>query len=236
MSEEKIPVFIDPQKEIPWYQESLGHSSDLLIIAFSISNEKFDWSNFLAKGVKHLDLNEIWIADFDNSWWMGEYKGIEGYGIHSAVKFLQNKISEHKYRKIITLGSSKGALGAILFGTHLNVDSVYAFSPKTHMRDSMNNKYSITKNLDLLKEKLEGFNYNIDDFDSRKLILEKRIKTKYNLFFGKFCKDDIKHVDYISDFEFVKTFDYPSNKHGGTAKYFMGNGIIGKMLEEEIKI
>lgn len=81
----------DPNSPMPWYYESLDITSDTLVIAFSSSNEIFEWSNTLNGPLSHLNLKKIYIMDNWNVWWHGIYKGIDGYGPHPLVNFFEEK-------------------------------------------------------------------------------------------------------------------------------------------------
>lgn len=231
----KYPILVDLNSEIPWYHEELNHSSGVLIISFSTITDKFDWSHFLRLDLEYLDLNQMYIADLDYCWWLGEYKGIEGCGIEAAIKFIKDKIQKHNIKKVLTIGSSKGSLGALIFGTLLNADSVYAFSPKTKMASSTNKKYKVYDNLEKVKQRLPDFSYDRNNFNVRELILKLKPKTKYNIFYGDACNGDITFVNYISDLENVNLFTVPSDKHSGIGKHFLANGLLKKMLEEEVE-
>jgi hypothetical protein len=73
-------------------------------------------------------VNKILVRDLSNSWY---HYGVPGFGrdIAEAVSRLKAMISEMSPSRVITLGQSMGAFGAVLYGSLLDVDAVIAFGP-----------------------------------------------------------------------------------------------------------
>jgi len=227
----KIPLHINYDSETPWFFEDINHSSDLLIIAVSASSTIFEWKNFINAALKKLDLKQMYIADVDQAWYHGEYKGIDGYGEHAAAKFLQNKILEYGIKKVITIGASRGGYGSILFGTLLNADSVFAFNPKTYMTPGLNKKYSISHYLELLRQNLKDFSYDENNFDLKQIVLKNRIKTNYNIFYGCSSLVDTNQAHGLSDLSYIKYFPKKVHRHG-ISRFFIRDGIVQKMISD----
>jgi len=136
--------------------------------------------------------------------------------------------------KVFTIGASRGGYGAILIGTLINADEVFAFSPKTFMEPGLDRKYKISNNLRELKKKIPEFSYDINFFDLKDIILKNRTKTKYNIFYGSLNPHDHVDAEKISDLEYVKIYTTNSFKHGIAGK-FIKNGELKKLLKEALK-
>ena len=73
------------------------------------------------------------------------HKGIKDISnnIDETVTYLNNKISQNDYDKVIFMGTSAGGYASILFGSLCNnVNSVISFIPKTILNSPVDKKYS----------------------------------------------------------------------------------------------
>lgn len=104
----KTPIRVNPKSNKPWYFESINHKSEVLVISCSSSKAIFEWGSFLNSSLKHLDLKQIYLVDYDQTWYHGEYIGIDGLYEEAVVNFLKKKIDEIKPKKVITIGASRG--------------------------------------------------------------------------------------------------------------------------------
>ena len=72
------------------------------------------------------------------------HKGIQDISnnIDETVIYLNCKISQNNYDKVVFMGTSAGGYAAILFGSLCNVNSVISFIPKTILNSPIDKKYS----------------------------------------------------------------------------------------------
>lgn len=99
------------------------------------------------------------------------------------------------------------------------------------MTVGLNRKYRISRFLKELSEKVPGYYYYINNFDLRKIVLENRDKTMYNLFYGNLNPREEAQVNSLSDLPYVRTFSVKSYRHG-IARFFVKDGSFQKMIEK----
>jgi hypothetical protein len=78
------------------------------------------------------------------------HKGIQDISnnVDETVIYLNNKISQNNYDKVIFMGTSAGGYAAILFGSLCsNINNVISFIPKTILTKPIDKKYSNLYNL-----------------------------------------------------------------------------------------
>ena len=103
----------------------------------------FEFLNFLSSTYHDLyDL--IFYIDKSRSWYHEGIKGIST-NIDETKKYLDNKINEGNYEKIIFMGVSAGGYAAILFGSLCNVQHVISFIPRTNLINPINKNYKNLK-------------------------------------------------------------------------------------------
>lgn len=112
-------------KEHVLFQENLN--SDRLVVYFSSasSTKSFEGFSLMAK---YPD-NKLFIKDPYRSWYQGSEQGVFKSADELLV-YLRNIVSKFEKNKIIFIGASMGAYGALLFGIQLDVGKIIAFSPQ----------------------------------------------------------------------------------------------------------
>jgi esterase/lipase len=137
------------------------------------------------------------------------HKGINGItnNIEETVVYLNSKINNHKYEKVIFMGVSAGGYASILFGSLCNVSNVVAFIPPTKL---MNPVYKIHRNLkDIINN-----------------------ETKYTLF-GDLSITDLKNCHHISHCYNIACFNNVTiiEKMGINLKKLRDNNVIKDTLD-----
>lgn len=85
----------------------------------------FVFRRFLA-GYAHID--KLFLRDLTASWYLRGLSGVSD-GVEGTVAYLGQQTSG--YRRTVFLGTSAGAMAAILYGELIGVDKVLAFAPTT---------------------------------------------------------------------------------------------------------
>jgi len=102
--------------------------TDTLVVSFGGISKRFygippyEFLGFLGKHYPHYDC--FFIVDAHQSWY---HKGID-----ETIQYLDSKIKP--YKRVIFLGCSAGGYAALLFGSILNVDAVFAIIPQTLLK------------------------------------------------------------------------------------------------------
>lgn len=97
-----------------------------LIISFAGLGDKFEFKKILSG----YPVNVIYVRDLLHQWYLNRLIGI-GNGVVENKDFLEEKIRKMRPSRVITLGTSAGGFGAILYGTLMEVDRIVVFSPQT---------------------------------------------------------------------------------------------------------
>ena len=95
-------------------------------------------------------LRNVYVNDSDLIFYIDKHqccyhKGIQDISnnIDETITYLNNKISQNNYDKVIFMGTSAGGYAAILFGSLCNnVNSVISFIPITILNSPVDKKYS----------------------------------------------------------------------------------------------
>jgi len=77
------------------------------------------------------------------------HKGIESItnNIDETVVYLNKKINEGNYEKVIFMGTSAGGYASVLFGSLCKVTNVIAFIPPTILKNPKYNEYTNLRNI-----------------------------------------------------------------------------------------
>lgn len=112
-----------------WVRSNLSET-DSIIIAFTAYNSNgskvndFDFSSLSQSD----QFSVILIKDLDNSWYTGGIAGA-GEAFQEVIGYLASICA--RYKRVLCIGDSMGAYGAILYGAHLKADKIIAISPQT---------------------------------------------------------------------------------------------------------
>lgn len=165
-----LKVFAEKNYDIE-YNDSDRAEDDLCVIYFSsneiyypntiqafdysiIQRDKYEWKrNKLPQARKH-----IFIRDIRKQWYIG---GINAT-LDSPSKLLDFLKVETAGYRIFTVGSSAGGYAAVLFGSLLNANRVYAFNAQLNLNSTMKSSNLITNPILFEKAKEEHFNTYFD--------------------------------------------------------------------------
>lgn len=103
---------------------------EALLIAFSGVNTKKGSFNYYSS-LKKNNVNQIFLNTTLEKYYMGSLEGI-GSDFNTTIESLNlliTQLSKGKTLKTYCIGCSMGGYGALLLGSILNVDFIYAFSP-----------------------------------------------------------------------------------------------------------
>jgi len=196
-----------------WIKEDFSPNSDSLIIClssfFGVKNDpnKWEWEKSTGLLLDEVPFKRIFFRDNDKAWYQTRFKGIDGYGPHNLAKFLSGKIKESGAKRVLMMGISMGAYGALMFGCLCKADLVLSISPQTYFTAARWKK-------NRLEERFAGLNVNLEETDL-KVFLERYNNhyTKYNIYYGKLNTTDTKMAERLKEMENVELFPLNSDKH-----------------------
>lgn len=112
-----------------WKQENLIDAESLIVAltSYNADNSKINTFDFSSL-TRSSDFAAVLLKDLDNAWYT---KGIDGVGAtHEEVVAYLTPLRS-RYKRMLFIGDSMGAFGAILLGARLEADKIVAISPQT---------------------------------------------------------------------------------------------------------
>jgi hypothetical protein len=172
-----IAAFSAENYSIEYTDETDQTETDLCVLYFSsneiyypntlasfnysiIQRDKYEWKrNKFPKAKKH-----IFIRDIHKQWYLG---GINAT-LDNPLKVLDFLKKETAGYRTITIGSSAGGYGALLFGSLLGCERIYAFNAQLNLKITMKKSNALTD--PILFEKVDDVNwkayYDLSNFIS----------------------------------------------------------------------
>jgi len=204
---------------IEYAEENYLIENDLCVIYFS-SNEiyypntlesfeysilernKYEWKrNKYTKAKKH-----IFLRDLHKQWYLS---GINDT-VNNPEKVLDFLRSETIGYRVITIGSSAGGYAALLFGSMLKCDRIYAFNAQLNLRITMKNSNPLTDPILFDKVKEKDFEHFFD--------LSNFLNNKTDNYYFQSCnsKMDVEQFDGINkkSQNLLKTIRFQTSNHG----------------------
>jgi tetratricopeptide (TPR) repeat protein len=96
------------------------------------------------KSISAFPVNKVFIRQPRLEWYNNLVRGL-GENLDETVPALRKIIEDLGTETLVTVGSSMGGWGAILFGCHLNAKHVVALAPQTFIRDELRDAYGDTR-------------------------------------------------------------------------------------------
>jgi hypothetical protein len=221
-----LEEFFKIMDNIKWINLEINNSNKT-IVAFAGSAGKlmmpvFEFFNLF----KDIDINKIFVRDEYSSWY---YK----LGHDKVFSELHNILDPLTGVKIFA-GTSAGGFAAILFGSLLKVDYVFAFSPQTFLdRETLvkyNDERYYSRLVDVYKITTDKRNLSLDY-----LIKENDI-TKYYIYYGSKHPLDHHHANIFQKHKnfYLRPLDFEGHM---SAKFLKDEGklmdIISKGLNSK---
>ena len=167
-----------------------------------LKRDKYEWKrNKFPKAKKH-----IFLRDLHKQWYLS---GINDFlnDPNKVFEFLKNESIGYR---VITIGSSAGGYAALLFGSMLKCDRIYAFNAQLNLRITMKNSNHLTDPILFEKVKEKDFEYFFD--------LSNFLNNKTDNYYFQSCnsKMDVEQFDGINKKaqNTLKTIRFQTSNHG----------------------
>lgn len=204
--------------------------SRTLVIAFTsygthgVPARSFEWVNT----VSALGVHGLYFRDTFQHWF---HAGCRGYSasLEHSVLLVEAYIASHSIEKVITIGSSMGGHGALLFGALLGVDHVIAFSPQVNMDHNW-----LLPHGDLRWQlKASEINHSAYDYLNLAELLHSRRPKETSLFYDSAVGLDELHARTLQGLPGVELTDLRKGEH--EVAYVMAKaGEVTRLLGERI--
>jgi len=155
--------------------------------------KEFEWM----KATSSSGCRRIFVKDLSMQWY---HNGIseDVNSIHKLKDWLAKYIADEEITEVRFIGSSAGGYAAIMLGLMLNVDSIMSFSGQAFIDTEARAERSDDRWPDLMATiPHEG----IDKVPA--LMEQNEGRTKIDMFACKGCQLDVRHLNFMKDYENV---------------------------------
>jgi hypothetical protein len=195
-----------------WFKEDFKSNGEALIIPlssfFGVKNDpnKWEWERGTGLLETEIPFKRMFVKDLNEAWFQTPFEGVDG-GPHELAKFLSERIKESGAKRVLMIGISLGAYGALLLGCLCKIDLVISISPQTLLTPARYKK-------NRLHEKFAPYNINKEETDL-KVILNRYNNnyTKYKVYYGRYNVTDTMMAENIAGCNGVELFPIESAKH-----------------------
>jgi hypothetical protein len=178
----------------PNTQDSFTHSI--------MKKDKYEWKRNKIKSAK----KHIFLRDIRKQWYLG---GVNEY-LDTPSKLLEFLKSETSGYRVITVGSSAGGYAALLFGSLLKCESVYAFNAQLNLKVIMKNSNPFVD--PILFDRVNDISW-VNYFD-----LSNFISSCTNNYYFQSCRSRIDFEQYeaisLEAQKNIKVFRFWTSNHG----------------------
>lgn len=197
-----------------------------LIISFAGLGEQFNFGNTL----KDIEANVIYLRDVNHNWYLNGLEGV-GDSVKEVTSFLRHKVEEYKALTVVTIGTSAGGFGAILYGHLLKASSVVAFSPQTFMNRWNCIRYLDYRWLDRVVQIYQGSVSNRGYLDLKWLIHNDKIAI--TLVYDKTHRLDAVHASRMQG----ATIKHLAQSGGGhtLVRGLKNSGVLGDLIKYSLQ-
>ncbi|WP_034919498.1 hypothetical protein [Gillisia sp. CAL575] len=184
-----------------------------------LERNKYEWQNSKYPGAsKH-----IFIRDIKKQWYI---EGINDQ-LNSPEKLKQFLVVQTEGYKIYTIGSSAGGYAAVLFGSLLKADRVYAFNSQLDLNITLKKSNS----------SIDPLLYRYKDSDRSKYFkVNSFLINEVDYFYFQSCLStmDIEQYDSVNDKEKLTKISFKTSNHGFP---FLRHNIqyVFSLLPEELR-
>lgn len=226
-----------------WFEDN---DSDTLFVSFAGMGWKesiptFNFYNFM----KSYKVDKLFLRDTGppkSKAWACRYYLLgmrhNTNSLEETLEFLRQKMSVKKYKKIVGFGCSAGGFAAILFGSHLNFDTIIAFNPQTHIGqykdDVMKDEYNAPRTCRFLRNQRKDSKLYQDSLDLKTLSpFKSRIRIHFSNKSNRGC--DKLHAKYLDDDSNVEIIEHDSNSHL-LALELKGTGDLKQIIDDALNL
>lgn len=212
-----------------------SEDSDKLLVSFGGIRNGIGMPVFeFYKSLKGIECDKIFIKDVNQAWY---HKGIndEIKNIPDLQAYLSYLIDYKAYKKVVFVGNSMGAYGAILFGSLLNVDNIIAFSPQTFIGKWKRLFYGDKRWKKQIKKVHEGNLNQRKYYDLKMFLKKKKFTSNITILYSSVDKLDSIQAQNLNRIENVQ---FKSFSFGGHSfiKNLRDNGLLIEIITESLDL
>ena len=225
----KVETFLSERnsREGVKYIYENNHSGELAIIFSGIGNVSYNYR----RSLKHASCDRIFIKD---SWADGVsyyvYENGESLPEEKVSAFIERILNEKKYKRLYTIGSSKGGYAAVYYGLKYNADLIYAGACQYNLGDYLANHEHPE-----YYAKVTGKERNDESTSLLNNALPRMIEQHRNsttLIHLLYSKNEHTYQDHIVDL--IKALDQYNIKHTDYIETFKEHYMVGGPFKQLI--
>ena len=138
-----------------------------------------------------LDASVVYLRDFGDMFYVGGVRSCGSFG--ATAERLRQVMGELGAHRVVCIGNSSGAFGAMLYGLELGADHVFGFSGAYNMTSDFNTYLNRNEAAVRLAETHADVR-----LDLRELYLGSARRPRAELFYGDKCWDDRIHAEHMA--------------------------------------
>lgn len=176
-----------------------------------------------------IPVKRLFVRDPRQSWY---HRGMPKHGrsLASVAEAVGDLIAGHDVERLVMVGNSAGGYGALVFGTLLSADAVFAFAPQTVLDPRLLAEMNDHRWDDLLAPLIKKGALEERWSDLSVALPEAlRADTRYNVYFDQHILGDRLHAERIRDVEGVRLYRFGRGGHN-LVRALRDCGALERML------
>jgi hypothetical protein len=160
-----------------------------------------------------IPVKRLFVRDPRQSWY---HRGMPKHGrsLESVSQAVGELIARHEVQRLVMAGNSAGGYGALVFGTLLGADVVFAFAPQTVLDPRLLAEMGDHRWDDLLAPLIRKGALEARWSDLGVALPEARhTDTRYNIYFDERIPGDRLHAERLRDVEGARLFRFGRGGH-----------------------
>jgi pimeloyl-ACP methyl ester carboxylesterase len=224
-----------------WYRRSRGHAgvamsldmgsdSRALLVTFGGMRSLVGIPSFeFVRLTGEIPVKRLFVRDPRQSWY---HRGLRKHGrtLASVADAVGDLIARHEVERVVMVGNSAGGYGALVFGTLLGADEVFAFAPQTVLDPGLLAEMNDHRWDDMLAPLIKKGALEPRWADLGVALPEARhTDTRYNVFFDERIRGDRLHAERLRHVEGVRLYKFGRGGHA-LVRALRDCGALERML------
>jgi hypothetical protein len=228
-----------------WYRRSRGHAgvamsldmesdSRALLVTFGGMRSLVGIPSFeFVRLTGEIPVKRLFVRDPRQSWY---HRGMPKHGrsLASVAEAVGDLLARHEVERLVMTGNSAGGYAALVFGTLLGADVVFAFAPQTVLDPRLLAEMNDHRWDDLLAPLIKKGALEERWSDLGLALPEaRRTDTRYNIYFDEHIRGDRLHAERLRDVEGARLYRFGRGGHD-LVRALRDCGALERMLRSAL--